>query len=282
MKFELGRLNPSLWDPEYVALIAHNEKPTQTSIGTLERGPFKEGLSSFHPNELGKNILQDIQQRTGLKENIQYGNSNDPSAAGFYAGRQPEENPNKRTVFFTGTNPTLEIFAHEAGHSADPLLPQLNKQSAEFNGAYANSLKTPAERLNYVWNQGASLPTSSFFGAQNVGFPAVQAETEAQRFAKEYLNKVSPTAAQAFTSDPWFKNYPKTYGDATIQAAYNAELPAARWFTPEENQPGLGSEMIVKPTGAYNALKLALDPDFQKASKNILQETQSYVNTVLR
>ncbi len=272
--------NRSAWDPSWSPNFASNDSQ-QPSVGTLERGPFAEGLSHFTPNALGKKALDAVKTGTGINLNVQYQPSDVAGAAGFYVGKQPGEAPDVRTINFTTTTPTLGVLLHEAGHAADPLQGQKNFMVPnEFN-----NLKTPAERLNYVWNHDASHSQDPWSAPTNVGFSAVKAETEAQRFAKEYLGKVSPAAGQKFTSDPWFKGYPQTYGDQTIQAAYNSELPPS--FPIYENMPGsdaqfLNGSAIYKPDNSYNALRMALDPNFQKIQSGILNQSKDYVNNILQ
>jgi hypothetical protein len=272
--------NRSAWDPSWSPNFSGNNAP-QTSAGTLERGPFTEGLSRFVPNALGKKALDAVKTGTGIDLNVQYQPSNLEDAAGFYAGKQPGEAPNVRTINFTSSTPTLGVLLHEAGHAVDPSQDQRNPIiPSEFN-----ALKTPAERLDYIWNRDAQLQQDPWTPPTNTGFSTVKAETEAQRFAKEYLGKVSPAAGQKFTKDPWFKGYPLTYGDQTIQAVYNAELPMT--FPTHKNLAGtdlqfVDDSTIVAPNNTYNALKMALDPKFQKIQSGILNQSRDYVNNVLQ
>jgi len=272
--------NRSAWDPSWSPNFSGNNAP-QTSAGTLERGPFTEGLSRFVPNALGKKALDAVKTRTGIDLNVQYQPSNLEDAAGFYAGKQPGEAPNVRTINFTSSTPTLGVLFHEAGHAVDPSQDQRNPIIPnEFN-----VLKTPAERLDYIWNRDAQLQQDPSSPPNNVGFSAVKSETEAQRFAKEYLGKVSPAAEQNFTKDPWFKGYPQIYGDQTIQGVYNEELPRA--FPTYKDMTGtdlkfVDESAIVAPNNTYNALKIALDPRFQKIQSGILNQSRDYVNNVLQ
>ena len=133
--------NRSAWDPSWSPNFAGSDAP-QTPAGTLERGPFTEGLSRFVPNALGKKALDAVKTGTGIDLNVQYQPSNIEGAAGFYAGKQPGEAPNVRTINFTSSTPTLGVLLHEAGHAVDPLQDQRNPIIPnEFN-----VLKTPAER----------------------------------------------------------------------------------------------------------------------------------------
>lgn len=272
--------NRSAWDPSWSSNFESNFSPS-TPIGTFERGPFVEGLSRFVPNKLGQKALDAVKTGTGINLNVQYQPSDIEGALGFYSGKQPGEAPNVRTVNFTGLTPTLEVLLHEAGHGADTSQDQKNPiVPKEFN-----VLKTPAERLNYIWEHDDALPSGPWSAPNNTGFSAVKAETEAQRFAKEYLNKVSPASVKAFTKDPWFKGYPQMYGDQTIQAVYNAELPPSA--PTYKDLPGTDLQFatgstINKPSNTYNALKMALDPRFQKIQSGILNQSQNYVDTILQ
>lgn len=272
--------NRSAWDPSWSPNFEGNLSPL-TPIGTLERGPFVEGLSRFAPNKLGQKALDAVKAGTGINLNVQYQPIDIEGAAGFYSGKQPGEASNVRTVNFTNTTPTLEVLLHEAGHAVDPSQDQKNPMvPKDFN-----VLKTPAERLDYIWGHDATLPADSWSAPNNTGFSTVKAETEAQRFAKEYLNKVSPASVKAFTKDPWFKGYPQMYGDQTIQAVYNAELPPSA--PTYKDLPGTDLQFatgstINKPSNTYNALKMALDPRFQKIQSGILNQSQNYVDTILQ
>ena len=141
------------WDPAWSPNFAGKNQP-QIPVGTLERGPFVEGLSKFIPNALGQKALDAVKEKTGIDLNVQYQSNPLQGALGFYAGKQPGEAPNVRTINFTNTTPTLGVLLHEAGHSVDPLQ-NLNQPivSSQFN-----ALKTPAERLEYGWNHDSTLP----------------------------------------------------------------------------------------------------------------------------
>ena len=272
--------NRSAWDPSWSPNFESNLSPL-TPIGTLERGPFVEGLSRFAPNKLGQKALDAVKAGTGINLNVQYQPSDVEGTLGFYSGKQPGEAPNVRTVNFTGLTPTLEVLLHEAGHGADTSLDQKNPIFPKE----INVIKTPAERLDYIWGHDATFPADPWSAPNNTGFSTVKAETEAQRFAKEYLNKVSPTSAKTFTKDPWFKGYPQMYGDQTIQAVYYAELPPSA--PTYKDLPGTDLQFqngltINKPSNTYNALKMALDPKFQKIQSGILNQSQNYVDTILQ
>lgn len=273
--------NRSAWDPSWSPNFESNFSPS-TPIGTFERGPFVEGLSRFAPNKLGQKALDAVKAGTGINLNVQYHLGNDMEGAlGFYSGKQPGEAPNVRTVNFTSPTPTLEVLLHEAGHGASPLQDQRNPMiPKEFD-----ALKTPAERLDYIWNRDAQLQQDPWTPPGNVSFSTVKEETEAQRFAKEYLNKISPTSAKTFTKDPWFKGYPQIHGDKTIQGVYNAELPMT--FPTHKNLAGtdlqfVDESTIATPNNTYNALKMALDPKFQKIQSGILNQSRDYVNNILQ
>lgn len=272
--------NRAAWDPSWSPNFVSSGNP-ETPIGTLQQGPFAEGLSHFTPNALGQKALDTIKAKTGINLNVQYQPSSTEGTLGFYAGKQPGESPNTRTVNFTTFSPTLEVLLHEAGHAEDPLQNQKHPiVPSEFR-----NLSAPAERLNYIWNHDAALPQNPWLPPTNTGFSAVKAETEAQRFAKEYLGNISPTTSTTFTGNPWFKGYPQSYGDQTIQAVYNAELqPTSPTY---QSQPGSDTQfengsVIAQPSNAYNALKMSLDPKFQKIQSGILTQSQDYVNNILR
>jgi hypothetical protein len=287
MKQVFPTIKPTLYDPTQ---SDYSTNPF-TSAGTfktfqgidLQGNPssvHEMGPGSFIPNALGQKALDAIKTDTGISITPQWDVPFAPGVQGYYDAKSPGNTANVRTVNFTSDSPNINVLLHESGHAVDP------KQGTaaygpSFNPTDYKQQLTPSDQLNYLW--------------QHAGFPNVQAETEAQRFARGYAYQLSPALGHAMTADPWFEGYPKSYGDETIQSVFESQLPSPKRasFTSPVSPNIFDASSKIDTYGVENtdtrwgsdprkALGMALDPRFQQTQRDILQQANDYVNNTLR
>lgn len=287
MKQVFPTIKPTLYDP------------TQPDYGTnpfTSAGAFKtfpgidpqgnpvsihlKGPGSFIPNALGQKALDALKTDTGISITPQWNIPFAPGVQGYYEAKDPGNTADARTVNFTSDSPNINVLLHESGHAVNP------KQGTaaygpSFNPTDYKQQLTPSDQLNYLW--------------QHAGFPNVQTETEAQRFARGYAYQLSPALGHAMTADPWFEGYPKSYGDETIQSVFESQLPSPKRasFTSPVSPNIFDASSKIDTYGVENtdtrwgsdprkALGMALDPRFQQTQRDILQQTNDYVDSTLR
>lgn len=285
-----------MWDPEVYQRYVYIKNHPEPSVGTMERGPFKEGLGRFVPNDLGKAAIDKAKQQYGVDVNIKYMPSDDPGELAHYSGIDPRDAPNVRNMY-SSQDITLPTFAHELGHALDP---NLDKEWADTRAYWQTpgsiqrlNKATPAGQLQTFWSHSfdEKLNTAPGGNKQNIGKSATIAETEAQRFAQKYLDEMAPNVGVEFKNNPWTQGYPASYGDYTIDAVYAPRLNGGGFFSPGSEQPGtigsqgpLGSDVVYDPTdaNAYAALKLGLDKKFQDTSDKVLKEARDYPRRILQ
>jgi len=255
------------------AMEAGSTNPFTSAGAFAQPAPFKPPYpgSPLIPNTKTQQALDAIKSDTGLTIDPRYNIPNNPAEQGSYAGRQPWDRPDSRTVNLA--SPNLNVLLHESGHAVDPNLANLG-YGTPFNFQDFKQNSTPSDQLKYIWQHGSPYDEQ--------GFPAVQAETEAQRFARGYAYQLSPAMGHTMTSDPWFSNYPKSYGDSTIQDYWKNTFP-----TSDKVSFGISGDVPENTTNQkggenYWQLKLALDPKFQQTQRDILQQTNDYVDSTLR
>jgi len=284
MKQVFPTIKPTLYDPTQ---SDYSTNPF-TSAGTLKTVPgidpqgnpvsvHEMGPGSFIPNALGQKALDALKTDTGISITPQWDVPFAPGVQGQYNFQDPSNTANFRTVNFTTDAPNINVLLHESGHAVDPKQGSV-AYGLSFNPTDFKQQLTPSDQLNYLW--------------KNTGFPAVQAETEAQRFARGYAYQLSPALGHAMTADPWFEGYPKSYGDETIQSVFASQLPSPKRASPVSPNIFDASSKIdtygVENTDTRwgsdprKALGMALDPRFQQTQRDILQQANDYVDSTLR
>ncbi len=285
MKQAFSTIKPTLYDPTQSDYTTNPFTPAgtfktfqgidpqgnPTAIHSLEP-------NSFTANTLGQKALDAIKSDTGININAQWQPPFAAGLRGYYDRHDPSNTQDSRTINFTSDQPDINVLLHEAGHAVDP---SLSSRSQQGTAKEFQSLSPGADQLNYIWNHG--------------GQDHLQAETEAQRFARGYAYQLSPALGHAMTSDPWFKGYPKSYGENTITDYFESQLPSPKnafFTTPNASNPfdattasdSYGMDTTNTRWGAdpRKALGMALDPKFQQAQQNILKQANDYVDNTLR
>lgn len=193
------------------------------------------------------------------------------SVQGYFAPLGPEGSldPSRRSVHVR-SGVSYPVLFHEVGHAGDPALAE---RDFSINENYIRGLRSPAQRLNYLF--------------ERTGKPKVKSETEAQSFVGRHLpsfEKANPdtnSRSQEFFDAPYFKEYPASFAPNTVDNFYRAELGKipAQFVTEEDADSGVALRTFSR--SPETALQYALDQDLKNKEEEIKEFTRNYVDTRL-
>ena len=222
--------------------------------------PAAQRTKDFLNETLGKNLnLQSVEPWT-------------PSdVKGYFVSAGPggSKDPNNRTIYVRQDVPYPILF-HEAGHAGDPALAD---RDLSIDPSYIKGLRTPSERLDYLF--------------ERTGKPKVKSETEAQSFVGRKLpafqrqNPDLNIKSSDFFDAPYYKEYPASFANNTIDNFYRAELGniPAQYVVEEDADAGVAKRVFSR--SPEQALEYALDQDLRSKEEEVKDFTRNYIDARL-
>lgn len=224
-----------------------------------ELSPTAKKTKDFLSEKIGKElVLQKVDPFT--PEDV----------AAYYVSEGPGGSlDEEKRALYVRPDVSYPVLFHEAGHAADPALAT---RTDTFNPNVVRDIRDPGARLEYVF--------------EHLGKPKVKSETEAQSFVGRNLpgyEKQNPnlgSESSRFVNQPYFKEYPASYGTKAIDNFYRAELGGRGQVVTEEDADR-GVAMRTFQPSSDTALNFALNSELREKENELLDFTRQYIDTRL-
>lgn len=236
-------------------------------------GPVTIDSGAFEQSDLSQKALNFLKEKSGLNFNIVPLPKDMPlDIAGGFNPKDPANNENNKVIMLnSNNNVSLGTLFHEAGHALDNRIESSKEVPTDFNTFLKAYSKNRPGALEYAYQNNKK---------------NFKNEVEGQRVAGQFLNEftldkpeLSPTD---YTNSPWYKGYPMSYVDNTINDFYKPLIRQPKSHDPYNPSSWFNNEFGSDTRLLGNTmLSDELNPVMQKAKANILKRTKDFSDSQL-